>query len=51
MKREKKKNKQKNRTNMPAVESAGSTPAISTYTKLESRSTAMDLGGSHWTVQ
>lgn len=50
MKREKKK-QTKNRTNMPAVESAGSTPAISTYTKLESRSTAMDLGGSHWTVQ
>lgn len=36
---------------MPALESSGSTTAISTYTGLESKSTAMDLGGSHWTVQ
>lgn len=49
MKTEKK--KKKNRTNMPALESAGSTAAIPTYTESESRSTAMVLGGYHWTVQ
>lgn len=43
--------KKKTKQNMPALESSGSTTAISTYTGLESKSTAMDLGGSHWTVQ